>query len=373
MQYRKFGNTGVEISALGFGCMRLPEYEENGQWFIDQDKTNAMLKRAFELGVNYFDTAPFYCHSNSPKSIGIALKPFRDKIMLTTKLPVGDVNDPSDYRRFLERYLTDIDTDYIDFFHFWGIGKDVFDNKMIKLNLLKEATKAKDEGLIKHIAFSFHDEAPSIKYIIDRAPELETLLVQYNLIDRSNEEMIAYAAEKGVGVVAMGPVGGGRLAAPTNIPKDWSGSKASYDFAMRFVLANKNISCALSGMENIEMLEQNAKIASLEAPMTENEWTDVKEAIEQTKKFSDLYCTGCKYCIDCPQKIDIAKIFELYTYYNVYGIVDMTRQWYKEFTEDKTKAQISDCTKCGLCEEKCPQKLEIRKHLDRVGEILANL
>ena len=371
MQYRKFGNTGEDISALGFGCMRLPEYEADGQWFIDQEKTNELLKRAYELGVNYFDTAPLYCHNNSPKSVGIAVKPFRNKVMLTTKLPTWDLKETDDYKRMLEQYLIDMDTDYIDFFHFWGIGRESFDERIVKLNLIREATRCKDEGLVRHICFSFHDEPSAIKYIIDRAPEMETMLVQYNLIDRANEDMIAYAAEKGVGVVAMGPVGGGRLSAPTNLHKGHS--KATYDLAMRFVLGNKNIACALAGMENIEMLEQNEKIASLETPMTDKEWNDLTDAIEQTKKFSDLYCTGCKYCIECPQKIDIARVFEIYTHYNVYGLTESAKNAYKEFKNDKNRTQVSDCTKCGFCEEKCPQKLEVIKLLDKVDGILSGL
>lgn len=375
MQYRKFGNTGIEISALGFGCMRLPEYEKDGEWYVDQDKVDVMLKRAFELGVNYFDTAPGYCHQKSPMAVGGAVKPFRDKVYISTKLPVGDVHKTEDYRRLLEQYLKDIDTDHIDFFHFWGINKQVFDEKILKLDLVKEAVKCKEEGLIRHISFSFHDDPKVIKYIIDRAPELETMLCQYNLIDRANEEMITYAKEKGLGVVAMGPVAGGRLAAPTNLYKELTGhdSTATYELALRFVLGNQDISCALSGMENLDMLEQNAKVASLETPMTDAEWHKVVGAIEETKKFSDLYCTGCRYCIECPQKIDIARIFEIYTHYNVYGLKDAAKREYKEFNDDKNRTHASDCIKCGYCESKCPQHLGIMDQLERVDEVLSNL
>ena len=375
MQYRKFGNTGIEISALGFGCMRFPEYEKDGEWFVDQDKVDAMLKRAYELGINYFDTAPGYCHEKSPMAVGHAVKDFRDDIYISTKFPTGDVKSSDDYRRAAEKYLKDLDTDRIDFFHFWGINKKVFDDVIVAKNLIKEAVKLKEEGIIRHISFSFHDDPSVIKYIIDRAPELETMLCQYNIIDRANEEMIAYAKEKGLGVVAMGPVGGGRLAAPTDMYKNLTGkeSKATYELALKFVLGNKNITCALSGMENIDMLEKNVKVASLEEPMTEKEWTDVTKAMEETKKFSDLYCTGCRYCIKCPMEINIARIFEIYTHYNVYGLKEGAAREYRDFLNDKNISHAEDCTKCGYCETKCPQHLNIRDQLERVNGILSKI
>ena len=208
MTYRMFGETGEKISSLGFGCMRLPEVEQDGVWSIDDEKAIPMLQKAYELGVNYFDTAPYYCHSNSEITVGKALKPVRDKVMISTKISTDDIKETADYRRLLERSLKKLDTPYIDFYHFWGINKNCFDNVILKYNLLHEAQKAKDEGLIRHISFSFHDEPQVIRYIIDTAEQkgvkLETLLLQYNLLDRVNEDMIAYAASKGLGVVAMG-------------------------------------------------------------------------------------------------------------------------------------------------------------------------
>ena len=124
MQYRKFGNTGVNISALGFGCMRLPEYQaEDGTWCVDQEKTNQMLMRAYELGVNYFDTAYYYCHSNSEIAIGKALAPIRDKVNISTKCPLELVKSPEDYEKILDESLAKLGTDYVDFYHFWGINQ----------------------------------------------------------------------------------------------------------------------------------------------------------------------------------------------------------------------------------------------------------
>ena len=199
MQYRKFGNTGFNISALGFGCMRLPEIEhEDGTWEVDQEKTNEMLMRAYELGVNYFDTALYYCHKNSEIAIGKALKPVRDKVCISTKCPLDLVKEPADFEKVLDESLAKLGTDYVDFYHFWGIDRKEFDEIILPLGLLEEAKKLKEKGKIRHISFSFHDTPEALKYIIDTAPMLESVLLQYNLLDRKNEEMISYAAKKGL-------------------------------------------------------------------------------------------------------------------------------------------------------------------------------
>lgn len=374
MIYRKFGSTGKEISSLGFGCMRLPEYEKDGQWFIDEEKAIPILHHAYENGVNYFDTAPYYLHSNSEATVGKAVKDFRDKIMLSTKIPLEEVNTASDYRKVLEKSLKKMDTDYIDFYHFWGINKESFDTTIMGKNVLEEAVKAKEEGLIRHISFSFHDKAEHIRHIIDTAGVMETMLVQYNLLDRSNEEMIAYAASKGLGVVVMGPVGGGRLAAPTDLYAKLTGkpSIATYELAFKFVLGNPGVSCALSGMQTMEMVDKNLAIAGEGEPLTAEEWTQLTDSIDQLKKFNDLYCTGCEYCQPCPVGIRIPHIFNMFTYHNVYGLTDHARYEMKKYLEEGGKT-IKDCSDCGKCERKCPQNLEIRKNLKRVEELLTRI
>jgi len=374
MIYRKFGSTGKEISSLGFGCMRLPEYEKNGQWVIDEEQAIPMLHRAYENGVNYFDTAPYYLHSNSEATVGKAMKGIRDKVMLSTKIPLEEVNASGDYRRVLEKSLKKMDTEYIDFYHFWGISKAGFDEKIMGHNLINEALKAKEEGLIRHISFSFHDKPEYIKYIIDKAEVMETMLVQYNLLDRGNEEMITYAASKGLGVVIMGPVGGGRLAAPTNLSTKLTGKSAiaTYELAFKFVLGNPSVSCALSGMGSMDMVNKNLAIAGEENPLTEEEWKQLGVAVDQLKKFSDLYCTGCEYCQPCPMDIKIPQIFNMFTYYNVYGLTDHARSEMKKYLSEGGKT-IKDCVDCGNCESKCPQKLEVRKQLKRVEDILTTI
>lgn len=374
MNYRKFGNTGEKISALGFGCMRFPEYEADGKKFVDQDKVSEMISEAYAQGVNYFDTAPYYCNSNSEKALGTAVKGFRDKILISTKLPLDTCKKEGDYRRQLERSLKSLDTDYIDFYHFWSTNKKGFDNVIMGQELLKDAQKAKEEGLIRHISFSFHDDPSVIKHIIDTSENygvpMESMLVQYNLIDRSNEEMLTYAASKGLGTVAMGPVGGGRLAAPTELYAKLTGKASipTYELAFKFVLGNPDLNCALSGMQTLDMVKKNTALASSETAFSTEEWAKLGEAMEQLKKFSELYCTGCKYCQPCPAGIEIPKIFNMFTYHNVYGLPEHAQRMFDRYVNEGGKLREA-CKECGFCERKCPQHLEIRKELEKVEAV----
>jgi predicted aldo/keto reductase-like oxidoreductase len=198
------------------------------------------------------------------------------------------------------------------------------------------------------------------------------MLVQYNLLDRSNEEMIAYAASKGLGVAAMGPVGGGKLGAPTALSGSLTGTAMpTYELALKFVLGNPNIACALSGMRTMDDLTQNAALASDELPISEAEWKRLGDGLEQLKRFSDLYCTGCNYCQPCPAGIDIPGLFGAYTYHNVYGLRAEAKHMFGEYL--KKGKTFRDCKDCGLCEGKCPQHLEIRKELERVEGVLGEL
>ena len=375
MNYRDFGKTGEKISALGFGCMRFPEYEKDEKHYVDQDKVDEMIAEAYEQGVNYFDTAPYYCNSNSEAALGHAVKGFRDKILISTKCPVDAGMGPEGLRAHLERSLGRLGTDHIDFYHFWGIGRNAFDEHIVKEGLLEAAAKAKEEGMIRHISFSFHDDPSAIKHIVDTAEAMgipmESMLCQYNLLDRSNEEMIKYVNEKGLGTVAMGPVGGGRLAAPTELYAKLTGkpSIATYELAFKFCLGNPNLCCALSGMQNLDMVQKNAKVASDDTAFSAEEWEQLGRAMEEIKKFSELYCTGCKYCQPCPVEINIPRIFEMFTYYNVYGLKDHAGNMMRDYVNHGGKT-FADCKKCGICEQKCPQHLAIREHLDKVCKLL---
>lgn len=373
MLYREFGNTGVKVSALGFGAMRLPMVEINGKKYVDEEKAIPVIHRAFELGVNYVDTAPYYCESQSEVTVGKALKGWRDKVFLSTKNPIEDASG-AHWRERLERSLKKLDVDYIDFYHMWGINWNTYIEKIdVPDGPMEAALKAKEEGLIKHISFSFHDAPENMIKIIDTG-YFETVLCQYNLLDRSNEESIAYAHKKGLGVVIMGPVGGGRLGAPSKVIQDMLKGKvkSTAEMALRFVLANPNVSVALSGMSTIEMVEENARVASIPGPLTEEEMKRVQEMLEENKRLSELYCTGCNYCMPCPQGLNIPHIFRLMNYHRVYGLTDYAKAEYAKLKVEGNNIgkDVTACIECGTCESKCPQHLEIIKQLKETAKAL---
>jgi len=392
MKYRDFGKTGKKISALGFGCMRLPEIKiaemseeekkarEGLSWYesqrddtyiVDDEKAIPLLKAAYDAGVNYFDTAMFYCHFKSQATLGKAVKLMeRDKVMIATKIPMDEVNETADLRRVIDLQLKYMDMDYIDFYHLHGIDKNAFDHRIMKFGLKKEVQRAIDEGVIKHISFSFHGDVNDVPYIADTFEMFSSVLLQYNLLDRSNEANIDYLAKKGIGTVVMGPVAGGRLSMPSVLSDRLLGENFSTpELAMRYVLGNKNVSCALAGMENMDMLTSNLKVADMEVPMTEEDFHKANLMMEELKKFSDLYCTGCKYCMPCPKEIDIAHLFNAYTYHNVYGLSDQA----KNMWNSKRGAALSECTACGICNEKCPQKIKVAEKLRDVEKIMSAL
>ena len=373
MQYRPFGNTGVSISALGFGSMRLPSKTVDGKQVFDTEESIRIIHRAFELGVNYIDTAPYYCDNESEIIVGKALKGWRDKVYISTKNPIENASG-DDWRARLEKSLKNLDVDYIDFYHMWGISLESYTNEInVPNGPMEAALRAKEEGLIKHIVFSFHDKAENLIPLIDSG-NFETVLLQYNLLDRSNEAGIAHAKEKGIGVVVMGPVGGGRLGMPSEAIRDLLPGKvsSSAQLALRFVLANPGVSCALSGMGSMEMVEENCRVASNDAPLSESELVQVNTSMEENKRMAELYCTGCNYCMPCPHEVNIPLNFQIMNYHRVYKITDYAKEQYKQIgTVDGMKGKnAAACTECGLCEAKCPQKIEIRKQLKETAAVL---
>ncbi|MCL2209761.1 MAG: aldo/keto reductase [Treponema sp.] len=367
MIYKEFGKTGVKVSALGFGAMRLPMKETDGKKIVDEDLAVPLMQQAFKMGINYVDTAPLYCEKLSEAAVGKALKGWRDKVYLSTKNPIED-NDGDHWMQRLENSLKNLDTSYIDFYHFWGINLNSFKGwQGLKFGPLEAAQKAKEQGFIKHISFSYHDAAENYKPIID-CGLFESTLVQYNMLDRSNEENIAYAKSKGLGVIVMGPAGGGRLGPPSKQIQGLLKNKpvSTAEMALRFVLSNENIDMALSGMENEKMLKENFDIASRTGHLTEDELKHVNAMMEENRELAKLYCTGCNYCKPCHAGIEIPYLFEIMNRYRVYDLKEHAKIAYKEVVNGWSwikSADASKCTACGTCESKCPQKLPIIKQL----------
>lgn len=377
MQYTEFGKTGIQVSRLGFGCMRFPSREVDGRKVFDEEESIRMMHRAMELGVNYFDTAPGYCEKQSEIIVGKALKGRRDKVYLSTKYPSEEASG-DDLERKLETSLKKLDTDYIDFYHMWGISLKTFVERLDTPDgPMARARKLRDAGVIRHISFSFHDAPENMIEIIRRGEGVfASVLCQYNLLDRANEDAIAYAHEQGLGVTIMGPVGGGRLGAPSKVIQDLLPGKvqSSAEMALRFVMNNRNVNIALSGMSSMDMVEENAAVASNMEPLTPEEEARIAASLEENRRLADLYCTGCNYCMPCPKGINIPEIFKMMNYHRVYGLTKFARDNYARIGKEPwlNFQNAAACVQCGACEKKCPQHLHIREQLRAAHEALGN-
>jgi predicted aldo/keto reductase-like oxidoreductase len=381
MQYKPYGKTGFMASILGFGAMRLPGTD--GQ--IDPELSLPILRRGLDLGINYIDSAHVYGKGFSEVAVGKAIEGYdRSKLFLVTKVPAGSEEDAQAdvWRKKLDLSLERLGT-HIDLILFHGLRWNVFESLFARDDMaLAAARKAQAEGLVKHIGFSSHDTEDNIIKLIDTG-EFAGVLMQYNYLDRHNEPAINRAAEKGVGVTIMGPVAGGRLALPAGVLVDSEGmlEMKTPEVALRFVWSNPGVNIALSGMNTIEMVEENVASANRLGGMDDQENAAVMALMERNQKLADLYCTGCEYCMPCPNEVNIAENFRYMNWYKVWGMEQQAREAYARLSSEGTWGpwypggrivglKADACTECGECLSKCPQNIPIPDQLREVVDTL---
>ncbi|MBR4749019.1 MAG: aldo/keto reductase [Abditibacteriota bacterium] len=364
MIYREYGNTGIRLSQLGFGAMRLPN---------DDEEAVSIMRAAVDGGVNYLDTA--FGYGESERRVGLALQDgYRDRVYLSTKNPLPDMSLDG-WKQRLEESLRRLQTDHIDFYNvIHSMSYDACENFLVKNKALDMILDYKRQGVIRHIVYSTHDTPDNVKKCIDTG-FFEGMTIQYNLLNRSYADAIAYAHEKGMGVVIMGPVGGGMLGAANSTFKNKLGKSyaSTPELAIRFVLANPNVTVALSGMGNMAMVEENLRTASNPDPLSEEELKAVDTAVEELRALEKLYCTGCRYCMPCPNGVDIPGNFANFNRYRVYGALQQARQhygWMKRKDDNKQDSSAGACIQCGACMSKCPQKIDIISQLQEVQKTL---
>lgn len=383
MEYRKFGDLGFEVSIFGLGCMRLPlEVQPDGTTDpakIDEQEAIKMIRYAIDNGVNYLDTAYPYHGGNSERLLAKALKDgYREKVKIATKLPVWLAESYEDFEKLLDEQLAKLEVEYIDFYLLHALSKDRWD-KIKELGVLDFLDQAVAAGKIKYPGFSFHDELPVFKEIID-SYDWKMCQIQLNILDQDYQagvEGMRYAASKGIPVVIMEPLRGGRLA--HNVPEDvkalWDQAetkRSPVEWAFRWLYNFPEITVILSGVSTMEQLKDNLEIFSKSAPNS----MDEKE-LELVRKVKELYdskikvgCTGCNYCVPCPSGVEIPRIFSIYNDYSIFGGAKEFKEMYKELMNEGKDA--SSCVECGQCESECPQHISIIDKLKEAHEVLTS-
>lgn len=377
MLYRKFGRTEEEVSILGFGCMRLPVIDGKDDR-IDEEQATRMIEYAIEKGVNYFDTAYPYHEGKSEPFVGKVLSNgYREKIYIATKLPLWFVEKREDMDRFLDEQLRRLQTDYLDFYLMHGFTRGHWE-KMKELGMFDFIESALSSGKIKYIGFSFHDDIEVFKEIVD-GYEWDFCMIQYNFMDenyQAGNEGLLYAAEKGLGIAIMEPLRGGSLVqVPDDVQQIWDSAdvkRTPANWCLRYLWDQPQINIVLSGMSNLEQLEQNINYAEegVAGSLSEKEHDIIDSVRDVYLEKTEVNCTSCNYCMPCPSGVNIPAAFTYLNSASIYGNLEKASHHYELFVPPEERA--SRCIECGVCEEKCPQHISIQEMLKHASKVLEN-
>ncbi len=378
MKYRKLNKLGLEVSALGFGTMRLPVIN-NDQNQIDESEAIKMIRHAIDSGVNYVDSAYPYHGGNSELLVGKALKDgYREKTYIATKLPPWLCKEYADFDRLLDEQLLKLQTDHIDFYLLHCMNSTYWP-KLKNLDILKWCKEKKKQDKINYIGFSVHDTFPVFKDILDSF-DWDFCQIQYNYL---NEEVqvgtkgLEYAYKKNIPLMVMEPLLGGSLAKlPEAIEELWLSStdKTQVEAALHWLWDKKEVGVVLSGMSSMEQTVQNISYASKSGigSLSRADKGFISKIQQEFKKMSLIPCTKCQYCIDCPKKINIPHIFGLYNEAMIHSkdakITSSTHNSIM-YQQIKTEHNASACVKCGKCEKLCPQKIAITDWLEKIHAV----
>jgi len=379
VNYRGFGKLDWKGPALGFGCMRLPTLDgKRGSPAIDQAEATLMLRYAIDNGVNYVDTAYPYHEGQSEVAVGKALKDgYREKVKLATKLPVWMVKGPEDFDRLLDEQLKKLATDHIDFYLLHALDKSRWREIVLKHDVLERAAAALAEGHIGHLGFSFHDEYESFEEIVNGSDLWSFCQIQYNYMDTENQagtRGLKLAAGKGLAVVVMEPLMGGRLAAPPDniraTMESFAVRRSPVEWALEWLWDQPEVSVVLSGMSTMEQVEENLHIAQASriGAFGPAEQELIARVREQYSERTVIPCTKCGYCMPCPNGLNIPGNFELFNFAHLYDDVTAARFRYKAMLNEGQRAD--SCIDCGVCAELCPQKIAIGEWMPKVAELL---
>ena len=361
MKYRPLGKTGLEVSALAMGCMRLPEH--------DPELAAQVIDAAIAAGVNYFETTRGYINGRCQHLTAPGLKGRSRGLIVSGKAAVDEKTSADSYRQEIDLQMEILGVDYLEFFQVGWFALDRLEVLTKNGGALQALDKARDEGIIGHIGFTGHDKPENFTKLVETGI-FDSVTLQYNMLNRSYTPTIKRAGELGVGVVVMCPVAGGILASPSPQLQDLipGGAATTAAAAIQFVLGNHDVSCACSGMNTLEMLDENvATVNSFEGLSAEGQ-ARIDRILDEFAAVGEKFCTACGYCMDCPNGVDIPGNFRIYNHARVYGLMDWARSQYQAMDEQKRAAA---CTECAECEPKCPNSLPIREQLKEVVQALS--
>lgn len=377
MQYRNFGKFDWNVSALGFGCMRLPTTDSAPiSANVAEEKAIGMIRYAIDNGVNYVDSAYVYHSGKSEVVLGKALRDgYRNKVKIATKAPIWLIRKTEDFDKFLDEQLHRLGADTIDFYLFHGLDRSSWDTVKSQ-DLLGRAEAALKAGKIAHIGFSFHDRYEVFKEILNDYDNWSMCLMQYNFMDTDNQagtKGLELAAAMGLGVVVMEPLLGGKLAnPPQEIRKQLENSGyagSSADLALQWLWDQPGVSVVLSGMSAMDQVAANVRSANRSAiGSLSGMETDLIEKMRLFFKARTANsCTGCGYCLPCPNSVDIPRNLKLFNDGAMYGFYAEEKKIYHLFLQPEERA--ANCIQCKACEEKCPQKIPISEWMLKVQEM----
>ena len=376
MQYRKFGKLEWKGSALGFGCMRLPIVGEKSA-DIDEAEAIRMIRHAIDQGVNYVDTAYGYHGGNSERLVGKALKDgYREKVHLATKLPCWEVKTADDFDRLLNEQLEKLQDTHIDFYLLHALNKKSW-TKVHELGVLEWAEGAIADGRVGYLGFSFHDDFDVFKEIIDAYDKWTFCQIQYNYMneeDQAGTKGLEYAAAKGLALVIMEPLLGGKLARPpAAVQTIWDAApvqRTAAEWALQWLWNKPEVSVVLSGMSTMEQVQQNLESAGRSGvgTLTSADLERIDHARAKYEALCPIPCTACEYCMPCPNGVNIPRNFAVFNEGVMYEAFDESRRNYNNWMAEEIRA--SACIQCQECEPKCPQKILISEWMPIVHEVL---
>ncbi len=375
MLMRNYKNTGLSVSVLGLGCMRLPKVSPDKE-DIDYARAQEIVDYAFAHGINYFDTAHMYHGGKSEEFVGHALQKYdRNSYFLATKMPVWMAKTPVDVERIFNRQLELCKTDYFDFYLIHSLNQEHY-KKCKEFGVYEFLERKKREGAIRHLGFSFHDVPDLLETICDEHA-WDFAQIQLNYLDwemQDAKRQYEILERHQIPCIIMEPVRGGTLASPceaaNKLFKAASPEKSIASWAIRYAASLPNVLTVLSGMSNIDQIIDNVNTMTDFEPLSEQEYAVIDSAVAAYKAKDTVPCTGCRYCMDCPSGVEIPKMFSLYNRY----AVDQNADTYRRALSEVPASELAEnCIACGLCAQHCPQAIAIPEKLAMIRELAVKL